>query len=394
MQSGFHRLQNQSSLYFIYVFCFECRVQTNSISRIELITPAGAGAIAVLELTNAWPAICKLFRTINGKTLPEKPRDGQTFFGKIVADGRDGDEVVLAVHSTSRAEIHCHGGKQVVQWVIRQFEQNGCVKDVNNTSNKRDQTSQILELLQHAPTLRSANILNTQLEYAENFQGHVDQAVKSGRIARLAQLISLGQHLVEPWKVVIAGSPNVGKSSLINALAGFERSIVSPIAGTTRDIVSTRVALDGWLFELSDTAGIRESREMIEEKGIAKAKQLLDQADLVIWLFDGSLFDTSQVAGSQVEKSFHESLLGDLSQQSETKSLNVVNKIDCVVDGDVHKSWPSEKGWLKISAKTGHGLKELILQVISALIPVVPEPGELIPITAEQIEIVEKAARS
>ena len=92
--------------------------------------------------------------------------------------------------------------------------------------------------------------------------------MSAGRVERLRELVPVAEHLDRPWRVVIAGAPNVGKSSLVNALAGFARSLVSPTAGTTRDVVTTRIALDGWPIELCDTAGQRESADAVESAGI------------------------------------------------------------------------------------------------------------------------------
>src|SRR5207253_6863855 len=86
----------------------------------------------------------------------------------------------------------------------------------------------------------------------------------AGRIlARLLQTQTMGRHLVAPFRVVIAGAPNVGKSSLVNALAGFTRSVVSEIPGTTRDVVTTRIAVDGWPVELIDTAGLHAGSDAL-----------------------------------------------------------------------------------------------------------------------------------
>ena len=95
-----------------------------------------------------------------------------------------------------------------------------------------------------------------------------------------------GLHLTQPWRVVLAGRPNVGKSSLINAILGYTRSVVFDQPGTTRDVVSAPTAIDGWPIELSDTAGLRESADPIESAGVERARATLGAADLAIVLVD------------------------------------------------------------------------------------------------------------
>ncbi len=84
------------------------------------------------------------------------------------------------------------------------------------------------------------------------------------------------------------GAPNVGKSSLVNALAGYERSIVAPTPGTTRDVVTTNIAIDGWPIELADTAGLREATEALEGEGIDRARSAGQSSDLVLWVLDAA----------------------------------------------------------------------------------------------------------
>src|SRR5207237_6999014 len=133
-----------------------------------------------------------------------------------------------------------------------------------------------LEQLTRAPTVKTAAILLDQVHGAfDSASAEILGAIHTGdhaaalrRLARLAQTQRLGRHLVEPFRVVIAGAANVGKSSLVNACAGFTRSLVSSIAGTTRDVVSTRIALEGWPVELVDTAGFHESASALEKEGM------------------------------------------------------------------------------------------------------------------------------
>ena len=109
------------------------------------------------------------------------------------------------------------------------------------------------------------------------------------QIEALLAHAATGLHLIRPWQVVVAGQPNVGKSSLINAIAGYQRAIVHSTPGTTRDIVSVQTAMDGWPVEISDTAGLRETGEKIEQAGIDLARQKILAADLIVLVFDNSL---------------------------------------------------------------------------------------------------------
>src|SRR5262249_61072583 len=94
----------------------------------------------------------------------------------------------------------------------------------------------------------------------------------------------LGEHLTKPWRVVIAGAPNAGESSLLNALAGYQRSIVAPTPGTTRDVVTLILAIDGWPVEFADTAGLREAGETLGGQGNGQAREAVTKGDLCLWV--------------------------------------------------------------------------------------------------------------
>lgn len=252
---------------------------------VSRLTPPGVGAIATVEVSGprAWELARQLF-TPAGKPLPESPELNRFWFGTL---GRD--EVVLAARGFA-VEVHCHGGRRVVRWVIDQFLANGCIEERNPRPSGEG-----FELLQRAPTLRTASIILDQMCGA--FANEVRRLLAllesdPGATAQPLRTLTyfgntVGRHLIEPWKVVVAGPPNVGKSSLVNALAGYQRSVVSEVAGTTRDAVSVRTAFDGWPFELVDTAGLREAVGL-EAEGIERAERELARADLVVWVLDGT----------------------------------------------------------------------------------------------------------
>jgi tRNA modification GTPase len=317
------------------------------VNRVTVLTPPGVGAIATIEIVGptAWEVLRAKFVPARG-SLPEVPPLHRTWFGTL------GDEVVLAVKAPNRFELHTHGGRQVVQFVCNQLGEVG----------RKPTDERPWAILAQARTLRTASILLDQCH------GAFETAFANpANHARLRSLIPVGLHLVTPWKVVIAGAPNVGKSSLVNAIAGYQRSIVSPIAGTTRDVVTTFVALDGWPVELADTAGLRRAEESLEAEGIALARRFLKEADLTVWLLDGSeaspIWPTVEIRDA----------------------LLVVNKADQSLKCEL----PSEL--LRVSATTGHGIPELLAAIVKQLVPVVPEPGEGVPYTSQQAELVQNS---
>ncbi len=320
------------------------------MTTVAVLTPPGVGAIAVLEVAgpDAWRVVRSLFRPVGGP-LPESPALHRTWLGTL------DDEVVVAVKAVEPhpvLEIHCHGGPRVVARLMALFQAQGCRAKPADDHPRAP--------VEQARTLRTATILLDQ------FHGAFDRAIRDpNNLPRLAALAPVGRHLVEPWKVVVAGAPNAGKSSLVNAIAGFERSIVSPTAGTTRDVVTTFVALDGWPVELADTAGLRRAADSLEAEGIALARRFLERADLIVWLLDGC--DPNPLWPPS----------GD--------PLVVVNK------ADLPPAFDPPPEMLRVSAATGAGIVALIDAIVRRLVPVEPLPGEAIPYTAELADLVERS---
>lgn len=338
--------------------------QTRNV--IALLTPPGKAGIATLGLQGqgTWSALASLFRRPRNKALPALEA-GQLFFGRLGESDSLADEVVLAV-THLRAEIHCHGGREVVNLILELFQAKGfqVVSWQDLEDQAGNQRTHLEDLLVQAPTLRTANILLDQVMGAtDRFLARLAalSAQKMEKEAaqarqRFIRWESLGAHLVQPWKVVVAGAPNVGKSSLVNAIAGYERSIVSPIPGTTRDVVSATLAIDGWPVELLDTAGLREHGDLLEEAGMNRAQEAAAQANLVLWVMDATQSP-------------------DPAPKMAALVIPVINKVD------LPPAWELKirTGALRVSAKTGAGLDELRKKISLTLVPEVPEPGEAIP---------------
>ncbi len=330
---------------------------------IACLTPAGVGAIAALALQGpgAWSITRSLFR---GR-LPERPAPGKFYLGKLGADANACDEVVLAV-KVEGLELHCHGGVEVVRFIQKLFEERGAtlcsLEDL--TQNASPMAFKARNMLLNAPTVKTAAILLDQYHGAlERTLAEIEERQQKGDVAgaarlrsRLEQTRHLGRHLVEPFRVVIAGPPNVGKSSIVNALAGYGRSLVSPIAGTTRDVVTTRIALDGWPVELIDTAGFHESGDDLEQQGMVRARAILEQADLRLWVFDASAAAVLPPGGLKVDGF-------------------VINKVDlpCALCEDRLELTARTR----VSAKTGEGVTELCAWIATMLgLDVELVPGE------------------
>jgi tRNA modification GTPase len=352
---------------------------------IACLTPPGQSALATLGLygPRAWEALRKLFRRRSGAELPEEPASGRFWLGRI--GGELADEVVVAVKQTEPVpwlEVHGHGGREVVRLLIELFREQGlqlCSWEDFLRKTSTDTLSAAAAIaLAHAATPGTASILLDQQQGAlGRALKAILQALKQGEtaaaaegLARLAQYSTVGRHLTQPWRVVVAGAPNVGKSSLVNALAGFPRCLVAATPGTTRDVVTTHLALDGWLIELADTAGQRSDTEELEEQGIRRARSTAAAADLCLWLLDGSappVWPSEPLAAVQF----------------------VINK------SDLPPAWEpaSVPDAVCVSARTGAGLAELCAAVIARLVPDPPPPGAAVPFTPRLCEAIAAAQR-
>jgi tRNA modification GTPase len=166
--------------------------------------------------------------------------------------------------------------------------------------------------------------------------------------------------------VVIAGQPNVGKSSLINALAGYERAIVFDTPGTTRDALSVLTAIDGWPVELTDTAGIRTTSDDLEQQAIKRARRLLSVAELIVLVFD--LSKPWSAEDQQLLRDFPNAIV--VHNKSDIAAANVD---------------PMRPTGLPLSARTNAGMSALVQAIGHRLAPHPPLRGEAVPFTDQQI---------
>jgi tRNA modification GTPase len=316
--------------------------------------------------------------------LTVEPVAGRFWLGQ--AGGEMADEVVIAVKRTEPVpwlEMHAHGGQEVVHFLsdlLREQDLQPCTWEefLRQTDADALRVAATIALTQ-AVTVRTAGILLDQQQgaLAKAFDAitqtleQSDNAKAAEQLRHLLRYAAVGQRLTQPWRVVVAGAPNVGKSSLVNALAGYPRSIVAETPGTTRDVVTTRIALDGWLIELADTAGQRTEAEALEELGIRQAQATAVRADLCLWVVEA--------AAPPVWPS-----------QPLERVQFVVNKCDLATNWN--KKTAPDAVW--VSARTGAGLAALSARVIARLVSDPPPAGAAVPFAARLCAGTEEALRN
>ena len=214
--------------------------------------------------------------------------------------------------------------------------------------------------------IRLRMLVEATLDFPEEEIDFLQKADAQGQLDRLQEALRSVQHkatqgalLREGMKVVIAGQPNAGKSSLLNALAGAELAIVTPIAGTTRDKVEQTIQIEGVPVHVVDTAGLRESDDAVEKIGIERAWQAIEGADAVVFLHD--LTRSASPDYQAADEHITSLLLKKLS--SSVVVLHVWNKADAV-SPDAPATGSSEG--IRLSAKTGEGLDTLRSALLQA----------------------------
>lgn len=395
------------------------------------LTPPGRGAVGVVvaEGPDAVRAVESCFISGRGRPLGRAP------LRRILVGhwgSPEGEELIVCRREPRRVEVHCHGGHAAVRQVIASLTRHGCREvtwqewlRVASLSRPQPMQSQATLAtfsnsaiassahiaLADATTVRAAAILLDQLDGA--LARAIDQALAAlaaNEWARARELVGqlqgrseLGMHLTAPWRVVLAGAPNVGKSSLMNALAGYSRAIVSPTPGTTRDLVSLTTALEGWAIELIDTAGLHGSGDPLEAAGIELARHAFATADLVLLVEEASSTSQPRQKETATEGAFgissdsHEPTEFPLGAHLKSRRvLRVRNKIDLLPPAGrpTLAQGAATEVVLETSAATGTGIAELATAIWNALIPSPPPRGAAVPFTALQVESLALAAQA
>lgn len=297
-----------------------------------------------------------------------------------------GEHVVLTRPAEDRVEVHCHGGVAVCQRLLSDLVQAGCVAVGSEHWPSRFDcplARAAEQDLQLATTDRAAAVLLDQMNGALRAAiMAAEQQIANRDSAILSELLGwadFGLHLSQPWKVVLAGPPNVGKSSLLNALAGTRQAIVHHEPGTTRDWIQWPSAVDGWPVLFTDTAGVRQSAEAIERVGVERGLGQLRDADLAVLVVD------AQQGWTEAHT--------ELWSLAPSRRLVVHNKVDlessaALVQPPLEGGLPTETGAtpLRTCALDGAGIDALLSAIAKILVPQTPSAGAAVPFRAEQVE--------
>lgn len=374
---------------------------THTDTIVAMATPAGAGAIAVLRLSGpqAVTIASSIFSSVSGKELA-KQKTHTVHLGHIKDGEKVLDEVLTTIFKNPNSytgedvvEISCHGSSYIQQEIIQLCLRKGCrmaqageftLRAFLNGKMDLSQAEAVADLIAsdsaashqlaiqqmrggfsseikklREELLNFASLIELELDFAEEdvefanreeFQKLISKITHV--LKRLIDSFATGNVLKNGIPVAIVGEPNVGKSTLLNALLNEERAIVSDIAGTTRDTIEDEITIGGIGFRFIDTAGIRETVDVIEGLGIKKTFQKIEQAQVVIYLFDAEKF---QVSGSKFQLEIE-----TIKNKYPSKNLLIVaNKVDKLSKDEIESLQSAIGNLHLLSAKTGQGVEKI-----------------------------------
>ena len=369
---------------------------------VALATASGAGAVAIIRLSgkDAIAIADSCFKSVTKHKSLTNQKTHTIHLGHIMDDKRTIDQVLVSVFKNPNSytgedvvEVSCHGSVYIQQEIIQLFLREGCrmanageftlrsflngkldlsqaeaVADLISSDNEASHqiamqqmrggfSSEIAKL--RAELMNFASLIELELDFAEEDVEFADRKQFKDLVEkitfvlkRLIDSFAVGNVIKNGIPVAIVGEPNVGKSTLLNALLNEERAIVSDIAGTTRDTIEDELVIEGIRFRFIDTAGIRETKDVVESIGIKKTFEKMEQAQVVVLLFSAEEFKTeSQRLTIEIEK---------IKNKFPLKPLVIIaNKIDTLTPTEVDALKVQFDGVHVLSAKTGQGVEEL-----------------------------------
>src|SRR5690554_335052 len=377
----------------------------NQETIVALATPSGAGAVAIIRISGdqAIKIANEVFQSVSKKDLTRQ-KTHTIHLGHIIDGEKTLDQVLVSIFKNPNSytgedviEISCHGSVFIQQQIIQLLLRKGCrmaqageftlrsflngkmdlsqaeaVADLINSDNEASHqiamqqmrggfSNEIAKLREEL--LNFASLIELELDFSEEDVEFADRTQFKellNRIEfvlkRLIDSFSVGNVIKNGIPVAIVGEPNVGKSTLLNALLNEERAIVSDIAGTTRDTIEDELVIDGIGFRFIDTAGIRDTQDVVESIGIQKTFEKIEQAQVVILLLDAKELQVSS-SKFQVE-------IEKIKNKYPQKPLVVViNKVDLLFESELN-AIKSQLETLNlkpetISAKQNIGIEEL-----------------------------------
>ncbi|WBX72346.1 tRNA uridine-5-carboxymethylaminomethyl(34) synthesis GTPase MnmE [Tenacibaculum retecalamus] len=381
-------------------------IQNDTI--IAMATPSGVGAIAVIRLSgeNAITIVDSFFKSVTNKKSLLNQNTHTIHLGHIVDNTTILDEVLVSVFKNPRSytgenvvEISCHGSVFIQQEIIQLFLKNGCrmadngeftmraflngkmdlsqaeaVADViaSNSAASHQMaiqqmrggiTNELKEL--RTQLLDFAALIELELDFSGEDVEFADRTKFKELVAkitfvlkRLIDSFAFGNAMKNGIPVAIIGEPNVGKSTLLNTLLNEEKAIVSDIAGTTRDAIEDELIIDGVAFRFIDTAGIRETEDVVENIGIKKAYEKAENAQLIIFLIDSNKFSHSS-------EEFLREIKTIQTRFPNKRLLVIANKIDTLSCHDSAILQSEIDHLILLSAKQKTGIDELKTELTS-----------------------------
>ncbi len=372
---------------------------------VALATPSGAGAVAIVRVSgpDAIDVVANVFESIKNKNL-RKQKTHTLHLGYIKDGDKIIDQVLVSLFKGTNSytgeptvEISCHGSAFIQQQIIQLLLRKGCrmatageftMRSFLNGKMDLSQAEAVADLIAsdneashqiamqqmrggfsneisklREELLNFASLIELELDFSEEDVEFADRTAFRDLVSRiqfvLKRLIdsfAVGNVIKNGIPVAIVGEPNVGKSTLLNALLNEERAIVSDIAGTTRDTIEDELVIDGIGFRFIDTAGIRETKDVVESIGIQKTFEKIEQAQLVLFLVENSRAKDLEGLKREIE---------EIKNKYPLKALFVImNKMDLLSETEISNLTSNISNLILISAKQKVGIEELKGQLL------------------------------